>query len=183
MAAPDIPVEVNSIPMAPPDRDAGDADEDPAMLPQTHEVPRASGPAFEQRVRDLWEAIVFDNPDQAMTAFFPLAAYVKVKDVDKPAVDWKRRLVAAYVRDIHALHHRLERQTGDSGRATFVGFDVPEAQARWVSPGEEYNKIGYFRVFGSRVRYEVGEAFFTIEVKSLISWRGNWYVVHLRSIE
>jgi hypothetical protein len=136
-----------------------------------------------------------------MTFFFPLKAYEQVKDIGDPASDWKHRLVAAYVRDIHALHARLAAGTpspssehgtlpvGAGPTARFLGFDVPDARARWVEPGEEYNKIGYFRVFGSRLRLEVGgepaRAVLTpqtFDVKSMISWRGEWYVVHLSAI-
>ena len=67
--------------------------------------------------------------------------------------------------------------------ARLVALDVPEARARWVEPGEEYNKIGYFRVFGSKLRYEVDGAAHAFDVKSLISWRGEWYVVHLSAVQ
>jgi hypothetical protein len=153
--------------------------DDPASLPQTHDEPNASGPAFDVRVQALWDGIVADDPDRAMAFFFPLGAYRQVKDVPDPAADWKRRLVAAYARDIHALHARLG---DDAASAKLVGFDVPEPRARWVDPGEEYNKIGYWRVFGSRLRYDVGGTSGSFEVKSLISWRGEWYVVHLSAI-
>jgi len=114
-----------------------------------------------------------------MPMFFPLPAYRQVKDVADPASDWKRRLVAAYARDIHALHARL----GDgAASATLRGLDVPDARARWVEPGEEYNRLGYYRVFGSRLRYEVDGASRAFDVKSLISWRGEWYVVHFGAI-
>jgi hypothetical protein len=115
-----------------------------------------------------------------MPFFFPLGAYVQVKDVGNPAADWKHRLVAAFVQDIHALHTRI----ADSRmRPRLVALDVPDGRARWVEPGEEYNKIGYFRVFGSKLRYELDGAAYTFEVKSLISWRGDWYVVHLSAIK
>jgi hypothetical protein len=142
-------------------------------------MPTAEGPAFEARRNALWDAIVHDDPDRAMPFFFPLPAYQQVKDVTDPAADWKHRLVAAYRRDIHALHARL----GESAaQARLVAFEVPEARARWVEPGEEWNKIGYYRVFGSKLRYEVGGDERSFEVKSLISWRGEWFVVHLSAI-
>jgi hypothetical protein len=156
---------------------------DPALLPQTRDVPHASGPAFESRVAALWSAIVEDDPERGMSFFFPVAAYEQVKDIGDPATDWKRRLVAAYARDIHALHAHLAEA---GARARLIALDVPEPRARWVEPGEEYNKIGYFRVFGSKLRYEdAGDAggWRTFEVKSLISWRGEWYVVHLSAIK
>ncbi len=161
-----------STPSAPPT-------DDPASLPQTHDEPSPSGPAFEARVHALWDGIVADDPDRAMAFFFPLGAYRQVKDVPDPAADWKRRLVAAYTHDIHALHARLG---DDAANAKLVGLDVPQARARWVEPGEEYNKIGYWRVFGSRLRYDVNGTSGSFEVKSLISWRGEWYVVHLSAI-
>lgn len=166
-----------------PPEDASGEEAAIAKLPQTRDIPHAAGPAFDELARDLWEAIVSDTPERAMPFFFPLDAYVQVKDIERPDVDWKRRLVAAYVRDIHALHRRLERQAGDPARAKFIGLEVPEDRSRWVNPGEEYNKVGYFRVFGSRLRYSVDEATLAFDVKSLISWRGTWYVVHFRAIE
>jgi hypothetical protein len=152
---------------------------DPASLPQTHDVPHAEGAAFDARCQSLWEAIVSDDPDRAMPFFFPLGAYRQVKDVPNPAADWNHRLVAAYRHDIHALHARLGADAGD---AKLLGFDVPSARARWVEPGEEWNKIGYYRVLGTKVRYAVGGQAQTFDVKSLISWRGEWFVVHLSAI-
>lgn len=168
---------------------------DPAFLPQTHDRPRASGATFDSRIAALADAIANDDPDRGMSFFFPLGAYQQVKDVANPAADWKRRLVAAYARDIHALHARLAAATrassaaraiqeGDAGGSVqFLGIDVPDARGRWVEPGEEYNKIGYFRVFGSKMRWEVAGLTQTFDVKSLISWRGEWYVVHLSAIQ
>jgi len=158
---------------------APDPAPDPASLPQTHDVPHAEGAAFEARREALWQAIVGDDPDQAMPFFFPLGAYRQVKDVNDPAADWKHRLVAAYRRDIHALHARLG---ADASGAKLLGLDVPEARARWVEPGEEWNKIGYYRVFGTKLRYSAGGEEHAFDVKSLISWRGEWFVVHLSVI-
>ncbi len=153
---------------------------DPSTLPQTRDVPSASSPAFAARAAALWDAIASDDPSKAMPFFFPLGAYMQVKDVGDPAADWKHRLVAAYQRDIHALHAHL----GDAAaRATFDGLDVPSARARWVEPGEEWNKLGYFRVFGTKLRYELDGQARSADVKSLISWRGEWYVVHLSAIQ
>jgi hypothetical protein len=151
-----------------------------ALLPQTRDKPRGAGPAFDARVRSLWEAIVMDNPEWGMPMFFPLGAYQQVKDVPNPAADWRQRLVAAYARDIHALHAALG---ANAARAKLVALDVPDARARWVDPGEEYNKMGYYRVFGSRLRYGIDGAAHDFDVKSLISWRGEWYVVHLSAIK
>jgi hypothetical protein len=157
-----------------------DSGTDASLLPQTHDAPHSSGAAFDARVAALWDAIVHDTPDTGTAFFFPLGAYQQVKDVADPESDWKHRLLAAYRHDIHALHGRL----GDAAdRATFVGFDVSEARVRWVEPGEEWNKIGYFRVFDSKLRYIVDGEPHVFDVKSLISWRGEWFTVHLSAIK
>lgn len=153
---------------------------DPASLPQTRDRPSASGAAFNARVAALWDAVVSGDPDRAMPFFFPLGAYEQVKDIAKPAADWRARLVAAFVRDIKALHRRLG---DDAARAKLDALEVPDAAARWVEPGEEYNKIGYWRVFGSKLRFEVDGQKRALDIKSLISWRGQWYVVHLSAIK
>jgi len=153
-----------------------DAGPDPGTLPQTKEKPEASGAAFDARVAALWDAIVKDEPDRAMPFFFPVTAYEQVKGIPNPASDWRRRLVAAYKRDVHALHKRLGEHAAD---AKFVRADVPQDRARWVEPNEESNTLGYYRVYGTRLAYEIDGKERNLEVTSLISWRGEWYVVHL----
>ena len=150
--------------------------DDPGALPQTRVRPAADGAAFEAGARALWDAIVNDQPERAAAFFFPLKAYEQVKAIPHPASDWRHRLFAAYVRDIHAAHRRLGAHAAE---AKLVGLEVPSGGGRWVEPDEESNKLGYFRVYGAKLRYEIDGAARAIDVKSLISWRGEWYVVHL----
>jgi hypothetical protein len=153
-----------------------DAGVDPGTLEQTHDKPRGAGAAFDARVGTLWDGIVHDDPDRAMAFFFPVTAYEQVKAIANPGSDWRRRLVANYKRDVHALHARL----GDDAETTrLVRVEVPDDRARWVDPGEEGNKLGYYRVYGTRLVYETGGKERAFDVTSLISWRGEWYVVHL----
>jgi hypothetical protein len=155
---------------------AVDAGPDPGTLPQTKDKPEATGAAFDARVAALWDAIVKDDPDRAMPFFFPVTAYEQVKAITNAASDWRRRLVAAYKRDVHALHKRLGEQAAN---AKLVRADVPQDRARWVEPNEESNKLGYYRVYGTRLVYELEGKERSLEVTSLIAWRGEWYVVHL----
>lgn len=138
-------------------------------------MPAPTGPV-EVRATALWDAIVSDDPDRAMVFFFPVTAYEQTKAIPKPAADWKHRLVSNYVRDIHALHKKLGSKVASS---KLVGLEVPTENAQWIPPGEEGNKTGYFRVYGARLRYEVDGRSLAFDVSSLISWRGEWYVVHL----
>ena len=71
---------------------------------------------------------------------------------------------------IHQLHRRLA-----GSKEAHPDVSVPEAKAVWVDPGVEHNKVGYWRVYHSRV--SAGGKAFTIA--TMISWRGEWYVVHL----
>lgn len=153
-----------------------DAGVDPGTLPQTRDKPEARGAAFEAGIAALWEGIVKDDPDRAMPFFFPVTAYEQVKAITNASSDWRRRLVAAYKRDVHALHARLGEHAAD---AKLVRAEVPQDRARWVEPNEESNKLGYYRVYGTRLVYEVDGKERSLEVTSLISWRGQWYVVHL----
>jgi hypothetical protein len=152
---------------------------DPGALPQTDERPAASGATFTAGVQGLWQAVQQDRPELAMPFFFPQAAYLQVKAISDPATDYEQRLIANYEQDIHTLHAQLG---ADAAGAQFAGIDVPDAQAVLVQPGEESNRLSYWRVYGTTLHYtEDGQAR-SFPVTSLISWRGQWYVVHLGEI-
>ena len=152
---------------------------DPGTLPQTDEKPTATGAEFDAHVDALWQAIVRDDPSLALPFFFPETAYLQVKDIQDPAGDYQRRLIANYEDDIHALHAQL----GDAAsRAQLAGMSVPNDQAQWITPGTEYNKGSYWRVYGSTLNYTLDGQSRSFPVTSLISWRGQWYVVHLGEV-
>jgi hypothetical protein len=151
---------------------------DAGLLPQTRVLPSPTDPAFEARVQGLWQAIVSGDPAPAMPFFFPMTAYRQVKAEKNPDADWQYRLVAQYRVDIARLHRLLGP---DAAAAELVGIDVPTSSV-WVRPGEEYNKGSYYRVYGTRLRYDVGGVNGSFPVYSMISWRGEWYVVHLGPI-
>jgi hypothetical protein len=149
---------------------------DPGTLPQTRDHPGTTSAPFTTGVQALWQGIVDDDPATAMPFFFPLGAYLQVKAVRDPTHDWQTRLVAAYTRDIHTLHAQLGAGTKD---ATLIGLTAPDGAATWVNPGQESNKLGYWRVYGSTLRYSIGGRTLSLAIYSLISWRGEWYVVHV----
>ncbi len=148
------------------------------VLPQTKEKPSIASPRFRRNAHLLFEAIVSDDVEKAFPFFFPQVAYEQVKDIVDPAGDWKSRLVAAYAKDIHEYHRALGKHRGE---ATFQEMRVAESLARWVRPGEELNKVGYYRVMRSVLVYRdhVGRPR-ELGIVTMISWRGEWYVVHLR---
>lgn len=154
---------------------------DGGVLPQTRDTPSVDSPLFRYHVRLLFEAIQKDDPKLGMPFFFPVIAYQQVKAIQKPARDWKYRLVAAYKRTVHRYHRRLGQHPE---QATLIGLDVPTKRARWMKPGSEGNKLGYYRVLDSTLRYRTaGGKERSLGVTSLISWRGEWYLVHLHGFK
>lgn len=151
---------------------------DPGLLPQTEVLPSASDPAFLARMDKLWQGITTGNPALAQAAFFPLSAYIQVKGISDPVHDYQTRLIADFDEDIETLHSDLGPS---ASTAALVGVDVPDA-AEWILPGVEYNKGSYYRVYSTAVTYSVGGVDHHFYIASMISWRGEWYVVHLNSI-
>ena len=119
-ASPRPPASPSALPVAP---GAG-------QLPQTSALPTTASAAFQNAMADLWLAVTTGQADFGLPAFFPLAAYQKLKDLYEPAEDWRGRLWADFTLDVAAAH-RLLRE--DHGQAQFVRVIVPAAYAAWVS--------------------------------------------------
>lgn len=145
---------------------------DPGRLPQTRQLPSATSAAFVARMRVLWHAIVADSPAAARPAFFPRSAYLQVKAVADASEDYRARLLANLAADVRASHRLV------GAHATLVRVAVPREWA-WIPPGACFNRVGYWHAPGSRLVYRSGGRVRSFGVYSLISWRGEWYVVHL----
>jgi len=156
-------------------------DEHGKPLEQTDQRPTQSSPSFQKRIELVARAILTGEVEPALPAFFPLLAYQQVKDVAKPERDYKYRLLANFKRDLLEYHHALG---ADAAASKFDGITVPEKDAKWMAPGSEGNKLGYFRVLRSRLRFTLPTGRSReFELTSLISWRGEWYVVHLHGFK
>jgi len=146
--------------------------------PQTATRP-VQDAVFRARVAALWSAVSSGDPRKAQAFFFPLSAYRQVKAIRDPAADWRDRLVRLYRLDLRAL-----AATVPVGSA-LLGADVPTT-AVLVPPGAESNALGYWRVYGTRVRYRTPGGRGQVRsfgVCSMISWRGEWYGVHLGPVQ
>lgn len=165
-------------PMEPPAlRDAGGN-----PLPQTDDLPSLDSPWLKHRVEQLFAAIVADDAEIARSAFFPLIAYEQVKAINQPARDWQHRLFAAFRRDIHEYHRQLG---SEPTKARLLGLGTSATQpARWMKPGSEGNKLGYHRLLraGLNLTDSSGRKR-QLEITSMISWRGEWYIVHLHGFK
>jgi hypothetical protein len=103
-------------------------------------------------------------------------AYEQVKAIADPAEDWQGRLWYDFALDVAAVRPLI----GEN--AKLLRVDVPVQYAVWVPPGACYNNIGYWHVPGSRVVYEQGGVTRSFGIASFISWRGDWYLIHLGAL-
>lgn len=151
---------------------------DPGTLPQTDEKPTGTGAEFDSRMTTLANAIINNTPDTAISTFFPVTAYKQTKKNTDPAADWNNRLIKSFREDVATANKAL----GPNAKsAVFTGVTVPNT-AVWVKPGEEYNVGPYWRVFKTQMNFTVDGKTVQIPIESMISWRGQWYVVHLGKI-
>jgi hypothetical protein len=166
LPAPPPPPAPTALPVAP---GAG-------SLGQTREFPGTTTVAFRNAMDDLWLAVTTGNPRFALPAFFPETAYVQVKAIADPESDWQHRLWYDFTLDVAAAHDLVGKN------AKLVRVIVPAGYAAWVYPGDCYNSIGYWHVPGARVVYREGSQLLSFGIASLISWRGDWYVVHFGAV-
>lgn len=151
---------------------------DVGSLPQTGEFPQTSA-QFQSEMVALWRGIVSGSTASARPAFFPESAYLQLKDIADPAADYTDRLLADFSADLGAAHALLGP---DANTANLIGVDVPEQYGHWIPPGVCDNGVGYYEVANARVVYREDGLVRSFGIASLISWRGQWYVVHLGAI-
>jgi hypothetical protein len=151
----------------------------PGSLPQTGAFPTTTSPVFTSNIAALWSAVSTGQVQQALPAFFPEGAYVQLKDIANAEGDYSDRLVVEYEADVTAAHQLLG---ADPAAATFVGVDADSAYGHWVPPGVCDNDVGYFELPDTRIVYSLDGQVHSFGIASMISWRGEWYVVHLGAI-
>jgi len=145
-------------------------------LPQTSALPPAVTASLTHRMRALLAAVASGDPAPGIAAFFPEGAYVQTKAGYGNQQDWHYRLIAHYSSDIAALHASLDPS---GAPMKLLGYAIDDGAAVWVAPGVEGNKGPYWRVYNSTVAYGIGASRGYLNVTTMISWRGQWYVVHL----
>jgi hypothetical protein len=148
-----------------------------AAVVADNKVPPSDGPELQARARGLFEAIVKDEPERAEAFWFPKEPFIPLKDVKDPAKYWTQ-LHKTYANDVHALHQKRKSWEG----AEFVRFDG-WVRSKWVPPGDEANKIGYHRAFHGKLHYKVAGEDADLDVQTIITWQGRWYVTHLRKFK
>ncbi len=147
-----------------------------ATLPQTSAFPKTTDAAFSNAVHDIWLAVTTGDAEYALPAFFPEKAYEQVKAIADPESDWEDRLWYDFTLDLAAVHKLVKPS------ATLTKVIVPTQYAQWIPEGACDNSIGYWHVPGSRVVYRQDGTTYSFGIASFISWRGDWYLVHLGAL-
>ena len=146
-----------------------DADYDPANKAK----PPIDSEELQARARGLFDAVVQNNPTLGEDFWFPKEPFLILKDIKDPGKYWDQ-LHRAYVKDIEKLHNKRKSWEG----AEFEKFE-PGSPPKWVKPGDEGNKIGYFRTVKGNLVYKAEGKSHKLEVRVLISWQKRWYITHL----
>ena len=153
------------------ERERAEPEAPPDPLNKTR--PPLDSEELQARARALFEAIVANDAARGDVFWFPKEPFIPLKDVKGPDRYWDT-LHRTYTNDIAKLHRKRKSWDG----AVFKGFTIGSTP-KWVKPGEEANKIGYHRSFRGKIRYEIGGEPATIDVHTVISWQGRWYITHL----
>lgn len=127
----------------------------------------------------LWQGVMTGSVTQAKSAFFPVGAYVQLKAIGAPRTDYEHRLIYDFGLDLRAAHAMVG---GTTGAASLLSVNVPMQYAHWVTAGVCDNSIGYFEVPNARVVFDADGSVRSFGIASMISWRGQWYVIHLGAI-
>ena len=145
-------------------------------LPQTSAQPKTNAAAFDSAVHDLWLAVATGNAGYARPAFFPEKAYEQVKAIADPQSDWQGRLWLDFTLDVAAVHKLIKPG------ATLTKVITPTEDEQWIPAGACYNSTGYWHLPGSRLVYREGGVTHSFGIASFISWRGDWYLIHLGAL-
>jgi hypothetical protein len=142
--------------------------------PQNKAKPPLASEDLDSSAKALFEAVRNDDPTSAKDFFFPREPFTPLKDVVDPDRYW-RQLNATYAQDIHKLHLKQH----DWSKASFESFELGSPPS-WVKPGDEANKIGYYRTFNAKLYYRLDGTKYHLEVHTIISWDNRWYITHLQ---
>ena len=148
------------------------------LLPQTSTEPSLAtqpGSHLYSSMDKLWNDILANNTRQADTMMFPELAYEKLKAIPYPQSDYVNRLQYLFNLDIGAYRRFLLAK----GTPVFLRVVTSPEDAQWIPVGACYNKIGYWHLPGVRFVYHYGSTINSVGVLSMISWRGQWYFIHL----
>ncbi len=148
-----------------------------APIVADNNVPPTEGPELQDRAKGLLDAVIHDDPKLGDPFWFPEAPFIPLKDVKGPDKYWQQ-LHRTFGADVHALHKKRKSWDG----VAFEKFEIG-SKPTWVKPGEEGNKIGYHRSYRGKLHFTVDGKSESLEVRTIITWQGRWYITHLSKIK
>jgi hypothetical protein len=146
---------------------------EPVVPPENREADARPGPASAEALgRKLLEAIVADDASVASAVMFPPAPFEMLKDLPVPSA-YHRRLVGWFEEDLHTKHGEL----GGARDLVFERFRF--GRCTWQEPHSEGNVLPYWSCRRNRIVALRGTRIVEIEVRVIINWGAEWFVVHL----
>lgn len=163
-------------PRSPATRDALGAGLSPAESLEPEEPsPPPSSPDLDRRMRHLVEAIAQDDARLAQDVLLPREAYIALRDVTDPARAFDTKLAAAFKAQVHRQH----KKTHGIEAASFTRFELGSQLTKAPAKRRDM-KRGTWRARHARLTYSVNGKPHHVDVRELVAWRGNWYVLRLR---
>ncbi len=92
-----------------------------------------------------------------------------------PRADYADRLWAFFSLDVAAYHRAM---ASPQSAATLIAINGDGRLATWIPPGYCENHFGYWHLPNVRIVYR-DHGVRSYAIASLISWRGEWFVIHL----
>ena len=157
------------------DAEAGPPAAPPVVVPPIDLVPPPNDADLAARAKHLLEAITQDNADLARDILLPRDAYLKNRDVKDPGKTWELKVYNPFQKAVHRAH----KSHPGLGRAIFVSVELGH-DASTVSARPKEWKYEVWRVTRSRIVYSLDGSVLHLELGELTSFRGAWYVTHLR---
>ena len=138
-------------------------------------LPAFTSDELTTRAKHLLEAIQKDDGELAGDIVFPRDAYLQVKDVPDPGKNWDTKVLAAFRKEVHALHHH----TKGVERAVFTGFEVGQPTSEAMPKKKDLKRM-LWRSKRSRLAFTIDGKPSHFDVVEMTGWRGAWYVTKLR---
>ncbi len=167
------PPPASSAPRDPP-HEAGAA---PVEAADNRVAPLTVDPSLAARAQAVFAALERGDAAAADALYFPRAPFLALKGGKNPARYYK------YLLDVyHADLAKVARRHALWSRTRLLGLDVA-ATPVWVEPGQESNALGYYKLRGAALRYELNGEPFEIVIDTMITWQGRWYITHLAPVK
>ncbi len=138
-------------------------------------LPAFTSDELTTRARHLLEAIQRDDASLATDIVFPRDAYLAVRDAPDPGKTWDMKVMAAFKKEVHALH----RRTKGVDHAVFTSFELGQPASEAMPKKHDLKRM-LWRARRSRLGFTIDGKPSHFDITEMTGWRGAWYVTRLR---